>query len=559
MTNRIAWLAAVLIPARLCALGAEDTTRPTPPPEGPPREKAISAEKKKEQGIVEDENQILLERLSGLVVAPDAKRALALQQTTRHGVAVDGFPESQTLRIEKIAHEFVGKPVTLSSLNRLLEQLGEVSQNAGFLLQRISFPAQEITSGVIAVRMGPATVGAVRVSGRPAFGMDHLRKSFRTRSGEPLDEGRILDDIEWLNRNPLRRATIIHSQAEDDDVLDLTLRVRAAKAWRAYGGIDNQLSETLGDERLYLGFQHGDVWGKDHRITGQLTSALDTNALFGGSLIYQIPLPSRNLLEVSGGYTTSETDVPGPLDQSGEFTRAAVDHRLQLPRWHGIAHEWRNGLEFRNNDYLFPSNRSETVRFFQIKTGWEGRREDGSGTTRLGVLALYNPGQGVLGSEDRDYIALGADGAESLIARITAERVQRMDKLGSLVLRGRGQWADSKLLASDEFSAGGMAGVRGFDEIVGYASNGLLGTLEWQSPLGKHDTLGEWMGLIFADGAVLDRDRPTDEGEMLSAGLGCRFRWKERVSGRMDIGFPIERPSGVDSDPVLHFALGLSW
>lgn len=554
-----AWIAAALLPLRLMGVGAEDMTRPTPPPDTSYREKAVERTKSTQEGVVNDESQVLIESLAGVVVAPDATTAVRLQQATRSGIALEGFDAKQERRIRRILDGYVGKPVTLGGLNKMLDQLAESSRDGGFLLHRISFPAQEITSGVVAIRMGPAVAGSVKVSGRRSFGESFIRETFRTRSGEALDEAKVLDDLDWLNRNPLRRATISHAPGENDDLLDLTLRIRAARPWRVYGGIDNQLSETLGDERLYLGFQHGDVFGLDHRFTGQVTSALEENALFGGSLSYDIPLTGRQILGVSGGFTKSETDVLGPLDQSGEFGRASVTHRLQLPRWHGVAQEWKSGMEFRNNDYLFPSGASQTVRFFQLETGWEGRRMDAFGSTRLAMGMLYSPGQGILGSEDADFTALGADGAESLILRLNLERAQQLGKAGTLALRMRGQWADSDLLSSDQLSAGGLSGVRGFDEVVGYASNGLVGGIEWQSPLWRTDVAGDWMGVVFTDGAVLDRDVPGDPGELLSAGFGCRFRWKERFNGRLDVGFPLECPDTVDSDPMLHFAVGFNW
>jgi hemolysin activation/secretion protein len=553
------WIAAALLPLRLTGAGAEDMTRPTPPPDTSYREKAVERTRKTEEGVVNDENQVLIESLAGVVVAPDAAAALRLQAATRAGVAMEGFSPKQDRKIRRILDGYVGKPVTLGGLNKMLDQLSESSRDGGFLLHRISFPAQEITSGVVAVRMGPAVAGTVKLSGRRSFGEAYIRETFRTRRGEALDEAKVLDDLDWLNRNPLRRANISHAPGDQDDVLDLTLRVRAERPWRVYGGIDNQLSETLGDERLYLGFQHGNVFGLDHRFTGQLTTALEEDALFGGSLSYDIPLAGRQILGVSGGFTKSETDVVGPLDQSGEFGRASLSHRIQLPRWHGIGQEWKSGMEFRNNDYLFPGGTSQTVRFFQLETGWEGRRADAYGSSRLSMMMLYSPGQGILGSEDADFIALGADGAESLILRMNLERAQKLGKAGALALRVRGQWADSNLLSSDQLSAGGLAGVRGFDEVVGYASNGVVGGGEWQSPLWQTDVVGDWMGVVFTDGALLDREAPGDPGELLSAGFGCRFRWKEQVHGRLDVGFPLESPDGVDSDPMLHFAVGFNW
>jgi hemolysin activation/secretion protein len=234
-------------------------------------------------------------------------------------------------------------------------------------------------------------------------------------------------------------------------------------------------------------------------------------------------------------------------------------HRMQLPRWQGIGHEWRSGMEFRNNDYLFPDESSQTVRFFQLETGWKGRRSDRFGATQLELGILYSPGQGVFGSDDEDFIALGADGADSLILRMDLDRSLRLGKYGSLIGRLWGQWSDSKLLSSDQISAGGMSRVRGFDEVVGYASSGLVGNIEWQSPAWTTPIAGDLLGVCFIDGAVLDRDVKLDPGELLSTGFGARWRWSDQLHGRLDCAFPLECPDTVDSNPMWHFAVGFNW
>lgn len=557
--NRLVWIAAILVSVRASAVGPEDLARPTPPPEARLKEKEIEKARPATGGEVTDANQVLVESLAGLVIAPDAGTALDIQSRVRSGVVVEGFPENERAAIRMIAESCVGKPVTLASLNVLLERLEQASKDHGHLLRRISFPPQEITSGVVAIRMGPSETGRVRVSGNPSFGMKTAAREFRARPGRPVDEAGILDDIDWLNENPLRRASISYGPGEGGDALDLTLRLKAPKPWRVYGGFDNQLSESLGDERLFLGFQHGNVFGLDHRFTAQVTSGMDSESLLGASVIHEVPLAGRHLLEFSGGFSTSETDVAGPLDQSGEFGRAALMHRWLLPRWRGIAHEWRAGMEFRNNDYLFPDESSQTVRFFQLETGWKGRRADRRGATLLDLAMLYSPGHGVLGSADEDFIALGADGAESVILRLEFERSQRLGDFGALISRLRGQWADSELLSSDQISAGGMTRVRGFDEVVGYASSGLVANLEWQTPIWNVPFAGDLLGVCFVDGAVLDRDSVTDPGELLSTGFGARWRWSERMYGRVDCGFPLECPENVDSNPMWHFAVGFNW
>lgn len=551
--------AAILLPMPAFGIGAEDTTRPTPPPEGRVPEKAVATDSSTRGAVVAGEDQELLPALRGIVISDSSEAALALLQKTHEGIRVDGFSDQETAALEKIARAELGKPVSLRSLDRLTSQLESEFRSRGRMFMRISFPPQEITSGVVAIRITPARSCTISVKGNPAFGLKFAVDGFRTRPDEVISTDTILEDLDWMNENPLRRASISYADGAADDALDLTLRLTAEKAWRVYAGIDNQLSESLGDERIHIGYQHGDVFNLDHRFTGQYTSAVEFDRLQGISSSYEIPLPIRHLMAVSAGYTESESDVVGPLDQSGQFTRVALGYIVPLPRWNGITHEWRSGMEFRNNDYLFTNDSSQTVRFFQLGSGWKGRRSDRFGSSRVELSIAYSPGQGILGSEDEDFIALGGSGAEALIARIDAERTFKLGDLATLIGKLRGQWADSDLLSSDQLAAAGATRVRGFDEVVGYADNGLIGTLEVQSKAWETSRAGDFIAAAFLDGAVLDRDLPTDAGELLSTGVGVRWRMAEQFSARVDLGIPLTYPDSEDGDPMVHFSVNTTW
>ncbi len=560
-TVAIASLAALAasLPFPLLGISAEDATRPTPPPEPRYREKAVEDDASTRGAVKAGEDQVLLPALRGLAIADTAESALKLQPRIQTGIEIEAFTARESAAIRQIAGPAIGKPVSLRSLEQLSSRLEAEFRLLRQQFVRISFPDQEITSGVIALRICPAQAGQVMVAGKPSFGMGFAVDGFRTRPGEEISGAVVLDDLEWLNENPLRRAAISYGDGAEDDLLDLTLRIRAEKSWRVYAGIDDQLSEELGNERVFIGYQHGNVLGLDHRFTGQYTSAWEYERLQGVSGIYEVPLPIRHLLEFSAGYTESESDTLGPLDQSGRFSRVALTYRVPLPRWQSIGHEWRAGIEFRNNDYLFPDDSSQTVKFFQIETGWKGRRADRYGTTRLDAALIYSPGQGVLGSEDEDFISLGASGAQSLIARLDAERSLKLGEYGLLLGRMRAQWADSDLLSSDQLSAGGGNRVRGFDETVGYASDGVLASIELQSRVFQMAWAGDWLGVCFVDGALLRRDSLADAGELLSAGVGLRWRYDDHVSAKLDLGFPLTYPDSENGDPLLHFAISTSW
>lgn len=539
--------------------GADDASRPTPPPGSRPAERVVQDDAATAGAEQAGQDQILLPSLRGLAIAPTSEIAVNLQQKSLAGVNLEGFTDQESAEIRRIAEAVIGKPVSLRSLNLLSRELEVAFRSLGSPFMQVSFPEQEITSGVIAIMICPARAGRISMAGKPSFGRKFIVNSFRTRPGEEVSADRIIEDMNWINENPLRRGTISYREGSSPEILDLSLRIRSPKPWRAYAGIDSQLSEGLGNERMFFGYQYGDLFSLDHRITGQYTSALDPTRLQGFSAIYEIPLPIRHLLGISLGYTASESDTAGPLDQSGRFSRVALSYRVPLPRWQEIVQEWRFGMEFSENDYELSNGTFQGVNMFQIASGWKGRRLDRFGMTRLDTSLVYTPGQGILGSTDADYTALGADGAESLIAKFEMERTLKVADLGFLVGRVQGQWADSTLLSSDQVSAGGVSRVRGFDEAVGYASKGLVGTLEFQFKNLPTPRYGDFQAITFIDGAALSRDAPGDPGQLASVGAGLRWRYDEKVSAKLDLGIPIDHPKNLDGDPMLYFSVMTNW
>jgi len=545
-----------ILPASAFGLGAEDASRPVPLTESDSSERPAREESGE---VMAGKDDILVPSLLGLAIGSTSESALKLQRQLKHAVVTEAFSEADAATITKIATLALGRPVTLRSLERLSARLETAFRSSGKAFVKVSFPPQEITSGVIAILVTPARVGSIRIAGKPSFGMKFAANAFRTETGKELSGDVVMEDLDWINLNPLRRASITYGDGVDPDVINLKLRLRADKPWRAYTGMDNQLSDHLGNERVFFGFQHGNLFSLDHRVTAQYTSSLDSKSLRGISGIYQVPLPTRHLIDVSLGYTESESDSAGPIDQSGHFSRIALDYRIPLPRWKSISQEWRVGMDFRKNEYLFSNNTSDTVNFSNLKAGWKGRRNDLLGYSLVDASLLYSPGHGMLGSKDADFVALGADGAESLIAKLEMERAHKLGENLTLLARCRSQWANSKLLSSDQISASGYGLVRGFDETVGYASNGVVATVELQSGSYRTMKTGGFQAVTFLDAAFLNRDQADDAGQIASTGVGLRWRYAEHLSARVDLAVPIERPESINSAPMLHFSVSTTW
>ncbi len=538
-------------------LSADDATRTDI---RSPEEQSAESKVDSAGGIrkVANRKEAILPALKGVVISKSAKSALALQASTSHGLVLDGLDDRIQSAMNRVVPVFLGKPVSLESLEYLRKKIESAAQVSGGEMLKAIFPPQEITSGILAVRLAPARYGKVMMT-ESSFGKKFVALGMRASMGDPLDKSRIIEDLEWINENPLRNASISMVEGEVDDLVDLMLRVRSPKPWKLYAGVDNQLSDSLGDERAYLLYQYGDLWKLDHRFTGQYTTAVEFERLQAVSFVYEIPWKVRQITEISSGYSESEAESDGPLDQSGKFSRVGVTHRIPLGHWHSVLHECRIGAEFRNNDYLFSDGSDSAVQFFQIEAGWKGRQNDRYGVTRMDFSLNYSPGNGALGSEDEDFIELGGSGAEAFIAKTELRRTLKLGKQWNLACRLQAQWTESDLLASDQIHAGGYNLVRGFDESVGYGSKGIVGGIEMQTRPYRLFDVGKILGLTFIDGASLSRDQESDAGQLLSGGIGFRWQLEDNASARFDVALPLDYPESEDGDAMIHFGVTTSW
>jgi hemolysin activation/secretion protein len=109
------------------------------------------------------------------------------------------------------------------------------------------------------------------------------------------------------------------------------------------------------------------------------------------------------------------------------------------------------------------------------------------------------------------------------------------------------QLANSPLVSSEQFAAGGINTVRGYLEAEDTADSGVIGSLELRSPsLAKYVSNGvdELRFHAFVDAAHLWLLSPLPEQissfNLLSVGLGSRVQFMKYASAALEMGFPLK-------------------
>ena len=160
---------------------------------------------------------------------------------------------------------------------------------------------------------------------------------------------------------------------------------------------------------------------------------------------------------------------------------------------------------------------------------------------------------------------LGA--ANYAFLRLDLKHTHRFESGWSVYGRIGGQAASGPLISNEQFIAGGVDTVRGYTESAASGDDGLSGGVELRTPsLAKlaSEQLDELTLYVFAEGASLRILEPLpgqiDRYDLLSSGLGLRFKGWRGISGSLDLAYPFEEAGQVEAgDSRVHFRLGYEW
>jgi hemolysin activation/secretion protein len=457
-----------------------------------------------------------------------------------------------------------GKRRDFGDVQRALEALEAAYRKAGYAAVRVFLPEQELEQGVVTLRVVEAKVGSVTVSGNKYFDDANVRRSVpAVREGTTPSAPRIADNTRLANENPAKQTQVVLRPASRPNEVDAVIEVEDSKPWRAFLTADNTGTPDTGMYRVGLGFQHNNLFNRDHTITGQyITSATEPDQVSIYSIGYRLPIYSLgDSIDLIAGYSdvdagTTQTQA-GPLAFTGQGYVALARYNLLLPRRAEYEHRVVFGLDYRQyqNACEFstigspgcgPAGEDYVVRPLSVAYS-------GALTQARSQLSLYaNLAQNIpSGGGESGEAALDAarPGAQAwyTILRAGVSFAYAFWRDFQTRLRLDGQYTGDALVAGEQFGIGGWNSVRGFYERQIAGDTGYSGSAELYTPnllpkLGAKS--GELRLLAFYDfGKVHDNDIPPgtpDKDWISSAGAGLRFSLRKNVFLRADAAYLID-------------------
>lgn len=510
--------------------------------------------------------------LASAAIAQTPAPAAAPAQEPRFDIGrfvVQGATLLTNDEIEAAVGPFRGKARDFADVQRALEAMERAYAAKGYNAVQVILPEQEVERGEVRFRVIEARIGAMVVEGNKFFDETNIRNSLPAlAAGGSPNIHRIADNLRLANESPAKQTTVLLRGGAEEGVVDAVVRVSDERPIKYSLTLDNTGTSQTGAYRVGLGYQHANLFNRDHVLSMQYVTAPNDaedpdrfsvvpnkNVLIAGGS-YHIPVYRRgDSIDISAGYSNVNSGVVQNLFAvSGVGTIFGIKYNYALPRWGDVEHRLALGWDWRafqssvvqvGSDFsLIPD-----ITVHPISVQYSGTYRQLSHETSYYLNFYQNlPGGNDGGSAAFEASRPGArPGYTYWRYAINHNRAFAND--WQLRAGLNGQATRDKLVAGEQFGIGGIDSVRGFLEREIVNDHGYRGTIEGYTPdLAK---LADWLsgyrmrGVVFYDFGRVTRMEPLPSEPLrqsiASAGFGVRLARGTNLSLRLDYAVVLDQ------------------
>jgi hemolysin activation/secretion protein len=480
---------------------------------------------------------------------------------------------------------FAGTARDFSDVQRALEALERAYTERGYSAVQVLLPEQELEKGEVRFRIIEAKVARIVIEGNKFFDEGNIRSALPSVApGRSPNIRDIADNLRVVNENPAKQTTVLLRGGAEEGQVDAVVRITDERPTKYSITFDNTGTQQTGIYRVGFGFQHANLWNRDHVLSAQyVTSPSDSeypntttlypnNRVFILGMSYRIPLYAwGDSLDVTAGYSNVNSGVVQNLfNVSGSGAIAGLRYNKNLPKVGELENRLAFGIDWRGyrNEIsvggggasLFPD-----VTVHPVYATYIGVYRGTASETSVNIGAVQNLAGGNDAGSTAFTAARTGSSASYFIWRYGASHLQAFANDWQMRLAANGQGTRNKLVAGEQFGVGGMDSVRGFLEREVSSDSGWRGTTELYTPdfaskLGFLPGGSRLRSLAFYDVGVVKRYQPLlgeqHQSSIASFGFGLRYSRGTSLSLRLDYA-SVNNPGGTQgkNDGRLHASL----
>ncbi len=474
---------------------------------------------------------------------------------------VEGATLLSKEEIESAVGPFAGHDKDFADVQRALEALERAYSEKGFSAVQVILPEQELDKGEVRFKIVEARIARLVIEGSKFFDEDNIRRSLPSvKSGVSPNIHRVAENLRVANENPAKQTTVLLRGGSEEGQVDAVVRLTDEAPTKYSITMDNTGTQQTGIFRVGGGFQHSNMFNRDHVLSMQYvtspsssghpnTTDLTTNRnvfIFGGS--YRVPLYSfGDSLDVSVGYSNVNSGVIQNLfNVSGSGSIFGLRYNANLRKWGEIEQRLAFGLDwrgYRNKVTVGDVALVPDITVHPVSVTYYGVYRTGASETSFNAGAFKNLAGGNDGGSKAFEAARTGGEANYFVFRYGINHLQAFANEWQMRLGFNGQLTRDRLVSGEQFGVGGADSVRGFLEREVANDNGFRGTTEFYTPdyassipfLASGSRLRT---LFFYDWGLTRRYSPLlgeqKQAAIASFGLGFRFSRGNNMSFRFD-------------------------
>lgn len=501
--------------------------------------------------------------------APAQKPSAPLQRFDIDDFAVQGADKLPQVEVEEAIYPFLGPNKTSEDVEKARAALEKAYHDKGFQTVSVAVPQQNVTGGVVTLKVTELKVGRLRVKNSRYFDLDRIKDGAPSlKEGTVPNFGDVTKDIVSLNQWPDRRVTPALRAGVTPGTVDVDLNVEDKAPFHASLEANNRQSPSTTASRISATVHYDNLWqlGHSFSFTYQVAPERPSDAeVFSGSYMARVPnadwlsLLFYSVKSNSNVATIGGTNVVGPGTIIGE--RAVIT----LPTREGLFHTLSVGMDYKhfNQDVTVAGGGfSSPVTYYPLVATYGATFQDDKFTTQFNAAITYNIR--TLSSPWDEFDAKRFKASPSFTHfNMDVSHTQELPEGFQLYGKVQGQIADGPLVSSEQFSLGGLDTVRGYLESEMLGDNGAVANIELRTPnVGsmlqgelksetgdgkpRFVTFNDWRFFVFADVGYTTVLQPLPEQvssfSAWSYGVGTRFKALEYLNGMVALAVPGTTP-----------------
>jgi len=490
---------------------------------------------------------------------------------------VDGNSIFGTIQMDGILEPYTGSQRNFGDVQQAMEKLEKAYHDRGYTMVTVLLPEQELVGGKVRLKIIEPKISAINIEGNSYFDRENILTSVPTlKIGAIPQLSSISENLRAANENPARKITLQFKAQDDPANIHALLQVADKRPWKFNLSGDNTGSNSTGWYRIGLGFQHFNLFNRDHVAALQYMTSpdhIEKVSIISGS--YRLPIYSLgDTLDVFGGYSdvnSGTTQISGTdLKTSGKGVISGIRYNMNLPRSGDFEQKLSGGIDYRlydNSAVVLGTDLARDVVAHPLSLSYGGVWTTDPLVVDGSLGLLFNIPWGGQGQKS-DFTAVRSDAtANYLIVRYGLNLLARPGADIMVRVAASGQYTPDRLIPGEQFGYGGSSVLRGYEEREESWDGGFSGSLEVYSPdmagvMNMKDSQLRLLG--FFDGGVGYNLRPQpgdlDGNSLKSLGVGFRLGVGEFFSFTLDWGYALDQSLLTKSGGnAVHFKGQLSY